>query len=63
MAKKSFYLVQLWNSEEKTGTKYTIKKPARGEKASVKIELRKYDPVTKKHHLFTEKKMPSHSKN
>lgn len=63
MAKKSYQLVQLWNSEEKTGTKYTIQKPNRGEKASVKIELRKYDPVTRKHALFTEKKMPSHSKN
>ena len=63
MAKKSYTLVQLWNSEEKTRTKYTTRKTNRGEKASMKIELRKYDPVTKKHALFTEKKMPSHSKN
>lgn len=62
MAKKSYQLVQLWNSEENTSTKYTIKKTIRGEKASMKIELRKYDPVTKKHALFTTKKMPSHSK-
>ena len=27
-----------------------------------KLELKKYDPVARKHVLFTEKKMPPHSK-
>ena len=62
MAKKSYQLVQLRNSEIETKTKYIRTKPTRGEKASNKLEMMKYDPVTRKHHLFVEKKMPSHSK-
>ena len=62
MAKKSYILMQLVNSEVETKTKYIIHMPANGEKRGQPIELRKYDPVTKKHHLFKTKKMPSHSK-
>ena len=62
MAKKSTVLVQLVNSEVETKTKYIIKKPTRGTKTGEKISLKKYDPVTRKHHLFVEKRMPSHSK-
>ena len=62
MAKKSTILVQLVNEEEKTHTKYIIKKPTKGQKVGEKIRLRKYDPVTRKHHMFVEKRMPSHSK-
>lgn len=63
MAKKSHQIVQLVNEENpKTGTKYIITKPTKGLKASVKMRFRKYDPVLKKHCVFVEKKMPSHSK-
>ena len=63
MAKKTFVLVQLVNEEvPNTGTKYVIKKPSKGTKKGEKIRLRKYDPVTRKHHFFVEKKMPSHSR-
>lgn len=60
--KKSYQLVQLVNSEVDTKTKYIRSKPTRGEKASNKLEMRKFDPVTRQHHVFKEKKMPSHSK-
>lgn len=62
MAKKTYQLVQLVNSEVETHTKYVRSKPTRGEKAGNKLELRKYDPVTRKHHVFKEKKLPSHSR-
>ena len=62
MAKKSYILVQLVNEEVSTKTKFIVNKPTKGEKQSVKLRFRKYDPVTKHHHWFSEKKMPSHSK-
>ena len=57
--KKSYQLVQLVNSEVTTPTKYVVRVPTRGTKASNKLSLRKYDPVTRKHHLFVQKKLPS----
>ena len=64
MAKKStFALKQLIPEENsKTGTKFIVRKPAKGLKASEKLRLKKYDPVLKKHVWFIEKKMPPHSK-
>ena len=64
MAKKSsFALKQLIPEENpKTGTKYIVRKPAKGLKASEKLRLKKYDPVLKKRVWFIEKKMPPHSK-
>jgi ribosomal protein L33 len=62
MAKKSYALLQLLNEEVSTKTKYIIKVPTKGTKTGNKIRLRKYDPVTRAHHWFTTKKMPSHSK-
>jgi ribosomal protein L33 len=62
MAKKTYVLVQLVNVETPTKTKYIIKKPTKGQKQGEKLEFRKYDPVTRQHALFREKKMPSHSK-
>ena len=38
------------------------KKPAGGEKAKVKLSAKKYNPATKKHEMFIEKKLPPHSK-
>lgn len=55
-------MVQLINEEVPTKTKYIITVPTRGTKNGQKIKLRKYDPITKQHHVFTTKKMPSHAK-
>lgn len=62
MAKKSYVVMQLKNTEVVTHTKYIIQVPTKGTKAGTKIKLRKYDPVTKRHHMFEAKKMPSHAK-
>lgn len=62
MAKKSYQVMQLINEEVSTKTKYIIQVPTRGTKSGQKIKLRKYDPVTRQHHMFVTKKMPSHSK-
>lgn len=59
MAKKSYEIRQLVNEEVETKTKYMIKKPGKGEKASQPIRLRKYDPVTRQHHWFVDKKLPN----
>jgi len=63
MARKSYEIRQLVNEEVSTKTKYTIKKTTKGEKASQPIRLRKYDPVTRKHHWFVDKKLPSPKAN
>ena len=39
---------------------YYVKKPSAGEKA--KIKSKKYNPATRKHEVFVEKKLPPHSK-
>jgi len=64
MAKKSSYVLKQMVPEEnpKTGTKYIVRKPTKGLKASEKLRLKKFDPVQKKHIWFVEKKMPPHSK-
>ena len=41
---------------------YYVKKPSSGEKAKVKLKLKKYNPDTRKHEVFVEKKLPPHSK-
>ena len=41
---------------------YYVKKPTKGEKAKVKLKMKKYNPSTKKHETFVEKKLPPHSK-
>ena len=41
---------------------YYSKKPSKGEKAKVKLKLKKYNPETRKHEYFIEKKLPPHSK-
>ncbi len=64
MAKKSTYALKQLLPEDnvKTGTKYIVRKPTKGMKASQKLRLKKFDPVIKKHVWFVEKKMPPHSK-
>ena len=63
MAKKSSIKVRL--VPEKNADSpfyYYVKKPSKGEKAKVKLKLKKYNPATKKHEIFVEKKLPPHSK-
>jgi large subunit ribosomal protein L33 len=47
-------------SSAKTGYSYYTTKNK--QKQTDKIQLKKYDPVVRKHVVFTETKMPSHSK-
>jgi large subunit ribosomal protein L33 len=64
-SKKSYELKMMVPEDyqkEDTGTRYYVKKPTKGEKRSIKLKQRKYDPVLKKHVWFVEKKMPPHSK-
>ena len=58
MAKKTTYALKQLIPEEnaKTGTKYIIRKPSKGLKASEKLRFKKYDPVVKKHVIFKETK-------
>ena len=50
------------DDKQKTGTRYWVKKPTKGEKRMQKLRLRKFDPVLRAHVWFVEKKMPKHSK-
>jgi len=60
MAKSSYQTVQLVPEDNPTtGTKYLIKVPTKGAKTSTKIRLRKYDPVTRMHVWFVQRKLPS----
>ena len=63
MAKKSSIKVRLV-PEKKPNSPffYYVKKPSKGEKAKVKLKLKKYNPDTRKHEIFIEKKLPPHSK-
>jgi large subunit ribosomal protein L33 len=64
MAKKSYELKMMVpeDDKQKTGTRYWVKKPTKGEKRMQKLRLRKFDPVLRAHVWFVEKKMPKHSK-
>jgi len=62
MAKASYQLVQLVNEEESTMTKYIIKVPTKGQSASNKIRLRKYDPVLQRHCWFIQRRLPNPKK-
>ena len=63
MAKKSSIKVRLV-PEKKPDSPffYYVKKPSRGEKVKVELKLKKYNPQTRKHEIFIEKKLPPHSK-
>ena len=41
---------------------YYLKKQAGEEKAKIKLKTKKYNPLTRKHEIFFEKKLPPHSK-
>ena len=56
MAKKSSVKVRLV-PEKKPDSPffYYVKKPTKGEKAKIKLKLKKYNPDTRKHEIFVEK--------
>ena len=63
MAKKTHVKVRLVpESKPDSPFFYYVKKPAGGEKAKVKLKAKKYNPDTRKHEIFIEKKLPPHSK-
>ena len=63
MAKKSSIKVRLVpESKPDSPFFYYVKKPTKGEKAKVKLKVKKYNPYTRKHETFIEKKLPPHSK-
>ena len=63
MAKKTSIKVRLVpESKPHSSFNYYVKKPSSGEKAKVKLKLKKYNPSTRKHEIFVEKKLPPHSK-
>ena len=63
MAKKNIYKSPV-STESKPDSPffYYVKKPAGGEKAKIKLKIKKYNPATRKHEVFVEKKLPPHSK-
>ena len=63
MAKKTSIKVLLVpESKPDSSFNYYVKKPSSGEKAKVKLKVKKYNPATRKHEVFIEKKLPPHSK-
>ena len=63
MAKKTHVKVRLVpEAKPDSPFFYYVKKPAGGEKAKIKLKAKKYNPSTRKHEMFVEKKLPPHSK-
>ena len=63
MAKKTHLKVRMVpESNPDSKFIYYAKKPTKGEKAKEKLKLKKYNPNTRKHEFFVEKKLPPHSK-
>jgi len=63
MAKKTSIKVRLVpESKPDSSFFYYVKKPSSGLKAKVKLKIKKYNPATRKHEMFIEKKLPPHSK-
>ena len=63
MAKKSSIKVRLVpESKPNSPYFYYVKKPSMGDKAKIKLKVKKYNQATRKHEIFVEKKLPPHSK-
>mgnify|MGYP001160244567 CR=1 FL=1 len=63
MAKKTHIKVRLVpETKPDSPIIYYVKKPTKGEKAKNKLKAKKYNPSTRKHEVFVEKKLPPHSK-
>ena len=59
MAKKSSIKVRLVpESKPNSPYFYYVKKPSAGEKAKIKLKVKKYNPATRKHEIFIEKSYP-----
>ena len=58
MAKKTHVKVRLVpEAKPDSPFFYYVKKPAGGEKAKIKLKAKKYNPSTRKHEIFVEKKL------
>ena len=63
MAKKSHIKVRLVpEANPNSAFFYYTRKQTKGEKVKDKLKVSKYNPVTRKHEIFVEKKLPPHSK-
>lgn len=63
MAKKEYIKVRLISEESpERGYEKVAKKPAKGLKAGEKLRRRMYNPKTRQHEWFKEKKLPSPKK-
>ena len=63
MAKKSSIKVRLVpESKPDSPFFYYVRKPSKGEKAKIKLKMKKYNPSSRKQEIFVEKKLPPHSK-
>ena len=62
MAKKTSIKVRLVPEAKPDSPFFYVKKPSSGEKAKIKLKIKKYNPSTRKHEIFIEKKLPPHSK-
>ena len=63
MAKKTHIKVRLVPEKKPNSAFfYYTRKPTKGEKVKDKLKLKKYNPNTRKHEFFVEKKLPPHSK-
>jgi len=63
MAKKSHVKVRLVPEDKPNSPfNYYVKKPTAGDKAKDKLKMKKYNPSTRNHEWFVEKKLPPHSK-
>ena len=63
MAKKTHIKVRLVpEANPNSAFFFFFKKPTKGEKTKIKLKVNKYNPATRKHEVFIEKKLPPHSK-
>lgn len=63
MAKKGYIKVRLVpEAKPDSPFFYYARKPSSGDKAKIKLKVKKYNPSTRKHEIFIEKKLPPHSK-
>ena len=63
MAKKTSVKVRLVPElKPDSAFNYYVKKPTAGEKAKIKMRVKKYNPSTHEHAWIVEKKLPPHSK-
>ena len=63
MAKKTHIKVRLVpEASPNSAFFYYAKKPTKGEKVKDKLKVNKYNPVTRTHEIFVEKKLPPQSK-